>query len=105
MKSADTARRVLGCQCHLEVGDSPCRVHGEQECPRCSHICHELLDDRCIHCLATERDQAMDRTRELEDALERLYAAQNGPPLELGRHKAAWEKAMDCAKAALARSP
>lgn len=25
----DTAKRDLGCQCHLEAGDSPCRVHGD----------------------------------------------------------------------------
>lgn len=30
---ADSARvaRTPGCQCHWEEGDSPCRVHGEEE--------------------------------------------------------------------------
>ncbi len=29
--TADTQRREPGCQCQWEVGDSPCRVHGEEE--------------------------------------------------------------------------
>ena len=27
----DKVKRIPGCECHLEVGDSPCRVHGEDE--------------------------------------------------------------------------
>ena len=27
----DTEQRQPGCQCHQEAGDSPCRVHGEEE--------------------------------------------------------------------------
>lgn len=30
-KDEDTKPREPGCQCHLEEGDSPCRVHGEDE--------------------------------------------------------------------------
>lgn len=27
----DKVKRIPGCECHLEEGDSPCRVHGEDE--------------------------------------------------------------------------
>jgi hypothetical protein len=31
----ETEKREPGCQCHEEVGDSPCRVHGDTECEDC----------------------------------------------------------------------
>lgn len=29
--TANELRRALSCKCHLEEGDSPCPVHGEEE--------------------------------------------------------------------------
>lgn len=31
LRHRGSRRRAPGCQCHWEEGDSPCRVHGEDE--------------------------------------------------------------------------
>lgn len=51
--TADEDPPRLGCQCHLEIGDSPCRVHGEDEdppfvCPGCHAVGEERCLDGCI---------------------------------------------------------
>lgn len=33
VEESDTVPRPAGCQCQWEAGDSPCRVHGEDEEP------------------------------------------------------------------------
>jgi len=44
------------------------------------------------------------RVAELTDALQCLYDEQQGPPLELPRHKASWQAAMDKASKLLEAS-
>ena len=34
IRDLDTEPRTPGCECQLEAGDSPCRVHGEDDHPR-----------------------------------------------------------------------
>ena len=48
--------------------------------------------------------RAKARNAELTDALQCLYDEQQGPPLELPRHKASWQAAMDKARALLEAS-
>jgi hypothetical protein len=43
----DTQPRVPGCQCHWEVGDSPCRVHGDDE-GKVEPVASEAKG--CMHC-------------------------------------------------------
>ncbi|HLT18670.1 MAG TPA: hypothetical protein VKZ96_04355 [Thermomicrobiales bacterium] len=41
-EQGDTQPREPGCQCDQEVGDSPCRVHGEHEEPTLELAPHEV---------------------------------------------------------------
>jgi hypothetical protein len=51
----DTEKRVPGCLCQWEAGDSPCPVHGEEE-TNCEHGDHpaphrmRFCSDACARC-------------------------------------------------------
>ena len=63
--------------------------------------CHAHADQHA----GEERENASLRAmcEELAEALNELYDHQNGPPLLGPKHEPAWRKAMDSAKAALAK--
>lgn len=53
----DTKPRDPGCLCHLEEGDSPCPVHGdeaEQE-QYCGHGVRVSLWKTCLRCCGLDR--------------------------------------------------
>jgi len=54
--------------------------------------------------LQAEADALAARVAKLTDALQCLYDEQQGPPLELPRHKASWQAAMDKASKLLEAS-
>jgi len=76
----------------------------DHECRNCQCECHlnsdcEWPNDRpiCWSCLWLERT-------DLLDALQELVDQQNGPPLATDRFKSGWQRAMDKARAAIAKA-